>query len=77
MSMGAEDYVSIAKAVRAMVLTKRDKRHVAQLLAAHLAVRNKRFDVPTFYMACGTWQREDGMPVHGGRHVPKDMREQT
>ena len=41
------------------------------------AAAAKRFDVPTFYMACGTWQREDGMPVHGGRHVPKDMREQT
>jgi len=76
MSMSAEDYVCVAKAVRAMVLTIRDKRHVAVQLAKFIATRNDKFDRATFLMACGTWRHEDGMPSHGGRHVPKDMRNQ-
>jgi len=60
--MGTEDFVSIAKAVRAMVLTPKDKRHVCERLAVELAERNVRFDWPTFYMACGVWREADGMP---------------
>ena len=60
--MGTEDFVCIAKAVRAMVLTQRDKRHVAVKLAEHLATRNARFDRATFLMACGVWHVEDGQP---------------
>lgn len=72
--MGAEDYVCIAHAVRAMVLTVRDKRHAAVQLAKFIAQRNERFHRATFLMACGVWRHEDGKPQ--ARSVPADMKEQ-
>ncbi len=74
MAMGTEDYICLAKAVRAMMpLSNETKRLVAQYLALELEKRNPRFDPATFYIACGTWQEKDGIPK---RKVRKEWRQQ-
>jgi len=57
--MTRREYYDLADAVRSMLLTAQDKRHVAERLAEMLYERNAKFKHERFYMACGVWCKDD------------------
>jgi hypothetical protein len=64
MALSRRDYYDIADAVRGMLLTAQNKRHVAERLAEAFYERNAAFNHERFYMACGTWCRDDAKGVN-------------
>jgi len=67
MSMSRPDFDALAKAIASMLLTKRDRAYVAEVIAQACAKRNERFDKERFHHACGTWHPKGWDAIEAGK----------
>jgi hypothetical protein len=67
--MSRRDYEATAKAVASMLLNKRQRAYVAEVLANAFAKDNPRFDHDRFHHACGTWHPKGWDHVGAGWDV--------